>query len=160
MVPGSFDAKTRKYFQKFNSVICTARFTNGELPIYQDWLGLSHGMQDTGFGFCQVGSNGDYNVYRQSGTNPCEAEPWIHEWLHTLESACEAFGGFVPSPDDAERYGYTKDPVADPINGFYQYYRDAMNAAVRDTAAGKDVGLTEGTWKSLAYIYDKKIRKK
>lgn len=161
LCPNSFDAKTQKKFEQYNSVICTARFNeNGQtMELNQSWLGLSSGILGQGYGFCQVGSNGDYTVYKKCVENPYEAEPWIHEWTHTLESACEQYGGFVPCPDNAGDYGYTKRNPDYPLNGYYHYYRDALNGTVYDPNDKKEKGLNPATWKMLAYMYDH-IRKK
>lgn len=157
LIPESFHEETLEQFAAYNSIICTARFSEPDTPIFsQDWFGLAMGaLQGSGYGFCQVASNGDYDdtVFKATDLNPYEAEPWIHEWIHTLEPFGEGFGRIIPSPDGADSYGY-ESTNPEGINGFYQYYYDILNNAVWDENQGDYAGISEPVWKSVAYIYD------
>jgi len=123
----------------------------------KDWIGMALGViPEGGYGFCQVASNYEYDdtTFRTREGNPIAAEPWIHEWIHTMEQWGEIFEVTIPDPDSAEDHGYECAAEPGDINGFYQYYFDTLNGEVPDEATGENVGFTEALWKSMAYMYD------
>lgn len=73
---------------------------------------------------------------------PRVGEVWLHEWLHGVCHHFRVRGEEMPDgdADGGGRHGY----VQSPTTGWSEYYRDLMNARVREN--GKLLGIASTAW--------------
>lgn len=148
ITPESFDDDTRERFKDYNSVICCVKLSDGENEIFNcDWLGLGFGILDKSYGFCEVRTDVTYYLDRDS-RNTFPAEPWIHEWQHTLQPLGTMCGRVVANPDEGEAHGYKNEDTGLPINGFWKYYADTISGKL-----DSNEGITPGMWRAFAELF-------
>ena len=146
--PDCFDEDTREKFRDYNSVICCVKLSDGENQIYNcDWLGLGYGILDKSYGFCEVRTDITYE-YDRDARNTCPAEPWIHEWQHTLQPLGTMCNRVVADPDEGESHGYDGEDTGLPINGFWRYYADTISGNLDNNE-----GITPGMWRAFAELF-------
>lgn len=146
--PECFDEETRKKFKDYNSVICCVKLSDGENQIYNcDWLGLGYGVLDKSYGFCEVRTDVTY-YFDIDPDNTYPAEPWIHEWQHTLQPLGTMCGRVVADPDEGEAHGYKNEDTGLPINGFWKYYADTISGSIDN-----NVGITPGMWRAFSDLF-------
>ena len=88
----------------------------------------------------------------RSSKNKYPAEPWIHEWIHTLQPVGVMFDRTVSDPDGAEDHGYECKDNGLGINGFYEYYGDILSGQVEGPSEIE--GLSPGMWRAAAKLFD------
>lgn len=147
--PACFDEETREKFRDYNSVICCVKLSDGENEKYNcDWLGLGYGIIDKSYGFCEVRTDVTY-YFDRDPNNTYPAEPWIHEWQHTLQPLGTMCGRVVADPDEGEAHGYNNENTGLPINGFWKYYADTISGSIEG-----NVGITPGMWRAFADLFE------
>lgn len=77
---------------------------------------------------------------------PHPEEPYVHEWVHCLESFYRSIGYKIPGADDATKYG-CESQSSSGFNGFYDYYKDIFNANVWDANTRTFIGITNDMWR-------------
>ena len=148
ITPESFDDDTRERFKGYNSVICCVKLSDGENQKFNsDWLGLGFGILDKSYGFCEVRTDVTYEFDRDS-RNTCPAEPWIHEWQHTLQPLGTMCDRIVADPDEGDAHGYKNEDTGLPINGFWKYYADTISGSIDN-----NVGITPGMWRAFSELF-------
>lgn len=148
LTPECFDDKTREMFKNYNSVICCVKLSNDEnSKYYSDWVGLGYGILDESYGFCEVRVDTTYEFDRDS-RNTYPAEPWIHEWQHTLQPLGTMCDRVVADPDEGEAHGYDNEDTGLPINGFWKYYADTISGKLDN-----DEGITPGMWRAFSELF-------
>ncbi|MCQ2081232.1 MAG: hypothetical protein MJZ11_06195 [Lachnospiraceae bacterium] len=148
IVPECFDDDTRELFKNYNSVICCVKLSNDEnTKFYSDWLGLGYGILEESYGFCEVRIDTTYEYDRDS-RNTYPAEPWIHEWQHTLQPLGTMCDRVVANPDEGEGHGYENEDTGLPINGFWRYYADTISGTIDNNE-----GITPGMWRAFAELF-------
>lgn len=147
--PECFDEETREKFKDYNSVICCVKLSDGENGKYNcEWLGLGYGIIDKSYGFCEVRIDVTY-YFDRDPDNTYPAEPWIHEWQHTLQPLGTMCGRVVADPDEGESHGYYNEGTGLPINGFWKYYADTISGSIEG-----NVGITPGMWRAFADLFE------
>ena len=108
----------QKYYnkQEYDHVFVCFKLDTDDMT----WIGLGN-MMYQGKGF----SNVRYidNQFEYSRYNTFPEEPFIHEFLHTLERNSKEYGYDIPELHDNEKYGYKNDG----IEGLKKWYKDYMN---------------------------------
>lgn len=80
--------------------------------------------------------------------NTYPAEPWLHEWQHTLQPLGTMCDCVVANPDEGESHGYMNEDTGLPINGFWKYYADTISGSVDN-----DEGITPGMWRAFSELF-------
>ena len=157
IVPNSFSDEFREQFRDYNTVIITCRFSEGDdNVVFHDWVGLCYGVIAEGCGFLEVpvfGPSGETeeSYFHEGYETLCPPEIWIHEFIHSLEPLARAMGDTIPSPDDADKYGY-KQIEDGYLDGFYEYYADILSGNV--IYDNRLIGVDEDKWKHFGYAYE------
>lgn len=158
IVPNSFSDEFREQFKDYNTVIITCRFNEGDDDdiVFHDWVGLCYGVIAEGCGFLEVpvfGPSGETeeSYFHEGYGTVCPTELWVHEFIHSLEPLAHTMGDPIPSPDDADKYGY-KQIEGCYIDGFYEYYADILSGNVKSD--NKLIGVDDNKWKHFGYAYE------
>ncbi len=113
----------------------------------EGYWGLGQGPSEysngAGYAFVRFLDEADDPVYWASTPSenvPYPEETYVHEWIHEIEQHFANMGLIIPSPHDAEKYGYQKHNG----NWLYDYYADILGCRIWD--GEKYIGVPEYAW--------------
>ena len=156
----SFSAEDKELFRQYNTVAVTCRYADpdGQSEIYRGWSGVCCGIPE-GYGYFIVPIDGPepYEPGAEFCSDDPEAvisEPWIHEFIHSLEPFGENMDDPIGNPDEAQKYGYEDTDPEHYVWGFYPYYSDDLSGDVWSDERNCFIGMTEAMWKRTAFWYD------